>query len=294
MDLATLAVQAVGALAPALPFLLDKGGKAADAAIEKIGEDAWEKAKSVWARLRGKVAEDADPEKSAEKTVEKLARDPENGRLHRVLAPLLEGLLEGDDGTVEALRALLGAPILSQRAENLGAGAIGQAAEGGTAIVAGSEGTAFGGHQINIEVLHLYVQSIVTSLVGSASPPDLERSIALGSEWWCLRVVHSNSPVRAESRSAAMSVAACGWGGTRRVEGRRALSARRGRPAIRYLDTWIQPPICPGAEAHAPRFRSRRDPRREAERNRGAASGGADRELACSFGSEGSGDSAIL
>ncbi|HEV7668570.1 MAG TPA: SUMF1/EgtB/PvdO family nonheme iron enzyme [Thermoanaerobaculia bacterium] len=173
MELAPLAEQVVAALAPALPFLLDKGATAADAAIKEMGKDAWEKAKSVWARLRGKIAKDED----AEKATEKLALDPKNGRLQRLLAPLLEGLLEGDEGTVAALRELLGAGETIQQVEVSGAGAASQALE--TAISAGAHGNAIGGHQINVETLNLYVQSIVGSLAGAVPPPDLERGMAI-------------------------------------------------------------------------------------------------------------------
>src|SRR6185295_3365374 len=151
MDLATLAAQAVAALAPALPFLLDKGGKAADAAIEKIGEDAWETAKRVWARTRGKEAADGDVEKAADT----LARVPENDRLRRKLALEIEGLLEEDPTAAAALAELLGTSGVAQRADVSGAGAVGQALD--TAIVSGAHGSSFGGNQINIQTLQLYV-----------------------------------------------------------------------------------------------------------------------------------------
>lgn len=131
MELAPLAAQVVAALAPALPFLLDKSAKEADAAIEKMGEDAWEKAKTLWARLRDKVAADADPGKSAERATEKLARDPDNDRQQRMLALLLEELLEGDESTVAALRYLLGTGG-ARPASGAGPGAVGQTGERGT------------------------------------------------------------------------------------------------------------------------------------------------------------------
>ncbi len=57
MDIGTTAHEAIRVLTPALPFLLAGGKKAAEAAVEKLGEDVYEKAKVLWRRLRGDDAE---------------------------------------------------------------------------------------------------------------------------------------------------------------------------------------------------------------------------------------------
>jgi hypothetical protein len=53
-DVSQLTSQLVQFLAPFLPYLLKAGEKAAEEAGKKLGADAWERAKSLWTRLRGK------------------------------------------------------------------------------------------------------------------------------------------------------------------------------------------------------------------------------------------------
>ena len=48
----TLVTATAAALVPSLPYLLQKAGDmAADEAIKKVGEAAWNCAKSIWRRL---------------------------------------------------------------------------------------------------------------------------------------------------------------------------------------------------------------------------------------------------
>ena len=54
MDARELAQQLVTFLTPFLPYLLKAGERAAEEAGKKLGSDAWEKAKTLWGRLRGK------------------------------------------------------------------------------------------------------------------------------------------------------------------------------------------------------------------------------------------------
>ncbi len=49
-----LSQQVTTFLAPFLPYLLKAGEKAAEEVGKKLGADAWEKAKSLWGRLRSK------------------------------------------------------------------------------------------------------------------------------------------------------------------------------------------------------------------------------------------------
>jgi hypothetical protein len=55
MDIPILAQNLSTLLAPFLPYLLRAGEKAAEEAGKRIGTDAWEKVKSLWARLSPKV-----------------------------------------------------------------------------------------------------------------------------------------------------------------------------------------------------------------------------------------------
>ncbi len=52
MDVTTLAKDVAAFLAPFLPYLLKAGEKAAEEAGKKLGGDAWDKAKSLWGKLR--------------------------------------------------------------------------------------------------------------------------------------------------------------------------------------------------------------------------------------------------
>ena len=54
MDVQKLSQQLVTFLAPFLPYLLKAGEKAAEEIGENLGKDAWEKAKTLWEKLRGK------------------------------------------------------------------------------------------------------------------------------------------------------------------------------------------------------------------------------------------------
>ncbi|MBD2213838.1 hypothetical protein H6G27_28800, partial [Nostoc linckia FACHB-104] len=63
MDIALI----VKFLAPCLPFLLNVGNKAIEGASQKVGEDGWNKAKAIWAKLLPKVeAKEAAKEAAAD------------------------------------------------------------------------------------------------------------------------------------------------------------------------------------------------------------------------------------
>ena len=55
MALQTLSQQLVTFLAPFLPYLLKMGEQAAEEAGKKLGAEAWEGAKALWAKLKPKV-----------------------------------------------------------------------------------------------------------------------------------------------------------------------------------------------------------------------------------------------
>ncbi|WP_334882570.1 hypothetical protein [Nostoc sp.] len=68
MDIALL----VKVLAPCLPFLLKVGNKAVEGASQKVGEDVWNKAKAIWAKLHPKV--------EAKEAATDVAQKPEDDR----------------------------------------------------------------------------------------------------------------------------------------------------------------------------------------------------------------------
>ena len=52
MDFDTLVQGVYTVLMPVLPYLTELGGKMAESAAEKIGEDLWEGGKNIWGKLR--------------------------------------------------------------------------------------------------------------------------------------------------------------------------------------------------------------------------------------------------
>jgi len=98
----TVLVQTITALlAPALPYLL----KAGESAAEKIGEDAWEKAKTLWGKLSAKIK--AKP--SALEAIEDIAQAPADEDAQAALRLQLKKLLAEDTGLAKELEQLISA-----------------------------------------------------------------------------------------------------------------------------------------------------------------------------------------
>ena len=79
-------------LAPFLPRLLAGAGDVVESAAREVGGEAWEHAKGLWARLRGKVAE---REGAAEAAADVAAR-PDDPRAVGALELQLEKVLAAD------------------------------------------------------------------------------------------------------------------------------------------------------------------------------------------------------
>ncbi len=90
-------------LAPFLPSLFSLGTKAAESAAEKFGEDAWEKAKSLWFKLRPKV--EAKP--LAQGAAQELAQNPEDEDAREALTKQLQKILEADPALAAEITRLL-------------------------------------------------------------------------------------------------------------------------------------------------------------------------------------------
>ena len=90
-------------LAPFLPSLLNLGTKAAESAAEKFGEDAWEKAKSLWGKLRPKV--EAKP--LAQGAAQELAQNPEDEDAREALTKQFQKILEADPALAAEISQLL-------------------------------------------------------------------------------------------------------------------------------------------------------------------------------------------
>ncbi|MGK7877315.1 MAG: hypothetical protein AB4426_29665 [Xenococcaceae cyanobacterium] len=93
----------VNLLAPAAPFLMKLGEKAAESAAEKLGEDIWEKAKKLWAKLRPKV--EAKP--LAQGAVQELSENPDDQEARELLAKQLAKFLTDDKALAEAITEIM-------------------------------------------------------------------------------------------------------------------------------------------------------------------------------------------
>ncbi len=125
MDIQTLAQQTIHFLVPFLPYLLKAGEKAAEKAGEKMGAEAWDKAKTLWGKLRPQV--EAHP--AAQEAVQDVAAQPKNEDAQAALRLQLKKILQ-DDPTLAAEVARLVAQVPTG---------------GNTAIASGNRSVAIGG-----------------------------------------------------------------------------------------------------------------------------------------------------
>ena len=95
MDIASL----VKFLAPYLPFLLNVGNKAVEGASQKVGEDVWNKAKAIWAKLHPKV----EANEAAKESATDVAQKPEDEDLQASLRVQLKKILEADTALAEEI-----------------------------------------------------------------------------------------------------------------------------------------------------------------------------------------------
>ena len=79
-------------LAPLLPYLLKKGEKLADQAVDAVGAAAWDRAKTIWAKLGPKVHDDPATSEAAHA----VAEDPRDDAAKGALQFQLRGLLSRD------------------------------------------------------------------------------------------------------------------------------------------------------------------------------------------------------
>jgi hypothetical protein len=85
MDIAVI----VKFLAPCLPFLLTMGNKAAEGASQKVGEDVWNSAKAIWAKLWPKVEANNDAKKAAAEAAKNLEDEDFQGAFRAELKKIL-------------------------------------------------------------------------------------------------------------------------------------------------------------------------------------------------------------
>jgi hypothetical protein len=95
MDVTTLAEDLAVFLSPFLPYLLKGGEKAAEEAGKKLGGDTWDRAKSLWAKLRPKV----EDKPAAQEAVRDAAAAPNDEDIQAALRLQLRKLL-GEDAVL--------------------------------------------------------------------------------------------------------------------------------------------------------------------------------------------------
>jgi hypothetical protein len=95
MDIALL----VKVLAPCLPFLMTVGNKTVEGASQKVGEDVWNQAKAIWAKLHPKV----EAKEAAKEAAADVAKNPEDEDLQASLRVQLKKILDADTGLAEEI-----------------------------------------------------------------------------------------------------------------------------------------------------------------------------------------------
>ncbi|HEX9940907.1 MAG TPA: hypothetical protein VGG03_02725 [Thermoanaerobaculia bacterium] len=140
MDLKLLADALVIALAPVLPHLVTGATEAIKATGKKVGEEAFELGRKLWAKLRKPVEESP----RARGAAEEVAEAPEDGDARAGLRRQLVKILEADPDLASEVAKLLDSAGrgTSYQANLHGSGAI---AQGPGAVAAGEGGVAVGG-----------------------------------------------------------------------------------------------------------------------------------------------------
>ena len=133
MDVTMLAKDLAVFLTPLLPYLLKAGEKAAEEAGKKLGGDAWDRAKGLWAKLRPKV--EAKP--AAQEAVQDAAAAPNDNDIHAALRLQLRKLLAEDAVLAREIERLW------QEAQQAGA----------TVIAAGERSVAIGRDVISSTII---------------------------------------------------------------------------------------------------------------------------------------------
>jgi hypothetical protein len=105
MDIALL----VKFLAPFLPFLVSVGNKAVEGASQKLGEDGWNQAKAIWAKLRPHV----EAKEAAKEAAADVVANPEDEDSLGSLRKQLKKIFEADTVLAEEI-AKIWQPQLGQ------------------------------------------------------------------------------------------------------------------------------------------------------------------------------------
>jgi hypothetical protein len=142
MDIGILAQNVTALVVPLMPYLTKAGEKAAEAVVQELGRDGWEKAKTVWESLWQR----AEGKEAARKAVQGVLADPSDKDAVVVLRRQIRNLL-AEDVFFAAEIAILVQEFRVVNPQHFqtqlkGPGAI---AQGRGAVAAGAGGVAIGG-----------------------------------------------------------------------------------------------------------------------------------------------------
>jgi len=162
MDIPLLADALTMFLAPALPYLMGLGGKAAEEAAKKLGEEGLEEAKALWGRLKPKV-EATQP--AALETAQDVAATPDDERARTVLSYQLQKVLGTDSALAQEVERLL---------DEAGALNVYQARVEGSGAVAQDESVAAGagGIAARRDVNVVYLAGEIWKGISRELPPE--------------------------------------------------------------------------------------------------------------------------
>ena len=107
MDIVTSVAAIVKLIAPCMPFLMTIGTKVAEGASQKVGEDVWNRAKVIWAKLQPKI----EAKEAAKEAAEDVAKNPDDEDLQGSLRVQLRKILEADTALAEEIVKILQAGI---------------------------------------------------------------------------------------------------------------------------------------------------------------------------------------
>ncbi len=99
MDIAVL----TAFLAPFLPYLMNLGNKAVEGAAQKSGEDAWDKAKTIWKKLQPKV----EAKEAALEAATDVAAEPEDEDSVASLRRQLKKILDNEPALAQEIAQLM-------------------------------------------------------------------------------------------------------------------------------------------------------------------------------------------
>ncbi|MEM8504773.1 MAG: hypothetical protein AAF716_16645 [Cyanobacteria bacterium P01_D01_bin.1] len=99
LEIAAIADSVTRLLAPVLPYLVKLSDQASQEAAKKVGPEAWDRAKNVWAKLKPLFGR----RPSVQEAVNDIVEEPDNEDAQAAFRQQLRKILKGD----EALRAEL-------------------------------------------------------------------------------------------------------------------------------------------------------------------------------------------